>query len=186
MRYASVILTLCLLGSAGCQEQTSAPPPASEQPRATVPAGGFALKSTAFAAGQALPAQYTGDGADQSPPLAWENVPAGTVELALIVEAPDAPDGDFVHWVVYGIAPGTTSLAEGAKEAGLTQGRNDFGQTGYGGPAPPPGKAHQYRFRLMALDAKTGLGPKADKQALREAVKGHVIAEAELVGTYQR
>ncbi|MBU0607501.1 MAG: YbhB/YbcL family Raf kinase inhibitor-like protein [Armatimonadetes bacterium] len=149
---------------------------------------GFTITSTAFADGQPIPAKYTGDSADLSPPLAWEGAPKSTVELALICADPDAPNGDFVHWVAYGIPPDMTALKEGVgpTEAGVTQGRNDFGRPGYRGPAPPRGKAHHYHFRLMALDAKTGLGANADKQALRGAVKGHVLAEAELTGTYQR
>ena len=148
----------------------------------------FALKSAVFADGHAIPTVYTGDGADQSPSLSWENVPAGTAELALIVEDPDAPNGDFVHWVVYGIPPamGTLQQGVGLAQVGPMQGRNDFGKPGYKGPAPPPGQVHHYHFRLMALDQPLGLGPNADKQALRKAVKGHIVAEAELVGTYRR
>lgn len=149
---------------------------------------GFRLTSSAFTDGQPIPRQHTGDGADASPPLAWENLPAGTAELALIVEDRDAPNGDFVHWVACAIPPTMTGLREGIVpgETGLVQGRNDFGKPGYRGPGPPPGKLHHHRFRLMALDQPTGLGANADKNQLRQAVKGHILAEAELVGTYQR
>ena len=149
---------------------------------------GFTLRSAAFADGQLMPAQYTGDGADVSPPLAWDNLPRGTVELALIVEDPDAPTHDFVHWVVYGMPLSLTDLTEGvtAQAPGFEQGLNDFGSQGYRGPAPPRGKMHHYHFRLMALDAPAQLGQYADKKALRAAVRGHIIAEAELVGTYRR
>ena len=148
----------------------------------------FVLTSSAFTDGQALPRDHAADGADDSPPLAWANVPAGAVELALILEDPDAPNGDFVHWVVYAIPPSMPELRQGVspQEPGFTQGRNDFGHVGYRGPGPPPGKVHHYRFRLMALDQATGLGADADKRALRAAVQGHVIAEAQLVGTYER
>ncbi len=188
MRHTFIMMGLWLIGTCGCR-QPAAPVAATDPAIPTQAkegsAMGFTVTSTAFADGQPIPAKYTGDGADVSPPLAWEGAPKSTVELALICEDPDAPDRDFVHWVAYGMAPGTASLAEGAT-AGLTAGRNDFGTTGYKGPAPPRGKAHHYRFRLMALDAKTGLGAGADKQALRDAVKGHVLAEADLIGTYQR
>jgi Raf kinase inhibitor-like YbhB/YbcL family protein len=148
----------------------------------------FLLTSSAFDDGQPIPRDHTGDGADESPPLSWVNTPQGTVELALICEDPDAPNGDFVHWVVYGMPAGITALKRGVspQEPGFTQGRNDFGRVGYRGPAPPPGKVHHYHFRLMALDQATGLGPNADKRALRDAVRGHILAEAKLTGTYQR
>jgi len=187
MRTACVFLTLCLIGIVGCHR--AATPPAAEQDGAEKRVVGrpisFTLHSSAFGDGQPIPKQYTGNGADVSPPLEWTDAPKSTVEFALICEDPDAPNGDFVHWVAYGLPASATSLAEGVK-AGLTQGRNDFGATGYKGPAPPPGKTHHYHFRLMALSQKLTLGPGADKQALRQAVKPHVIAEAELIGTYQR
>lgn len=191
MKPTPILLAFCLLGACGCR-QPSAPAAAREQARATQ-AGqgstmGLSLASTAFADGQAIPAQHTGDGADQSPPLAWTGVPPGAVELALICEDRDAPTGDFVHWLVYNLPPTTTALKPGVKptEPGFTQGRNDFSQAGYRGPAPPPGKVHHYRFRLLALDTRSGLGANADKRQLRAAAKGHIIAETELVGTYQR
>jgi Raf kinase inhibitor-like YbhB/YbcL family protein len=161
-------------------------PTATGTPKPARRASGFTLTSPAFADGQAIPSQYTGAGADVSPPLEWTGAPKSTAEFALVCEDPDAPDGDFVHWVVFGLPPETTSLAEGFRASGLTQGRNDFGQAGYKGPAPPPGRLHHYRFRLMALDTPSGLKPNADKRALRAAVRGHVLAEAEWVGTYRR
>jgi len=176
----------------GCQKPT--PPPAAPSAPA-IPAQleegkhmDFVLKSSAFTDGQAMPRDYTGDGADDSPPLTWGNVPPGTVELALIVEDPDAPNGDFVHWVAFGMSASMTALKQGVspQEPGFVQGRNDFGHVGYRGPALPPGKVHHYHFRLMALDRATGLSPNADKGALRQAVRGHIIAEAKLSGTYQR
>ena len=194
------IIALLILGLGGCQKPTPPDPPSS-QPASPTQVDAkqvegthmdFVLKSTTFDSGSPIPVGYTGDGADISPRLSWENVPVGAAELALIVEDPDAPNGDFVHWVVYSIPPGMNSLDEGlpaahkAERATVMQGRNDFGQLGYKGPAPPAGKPHHYHFRLMALDRKLGLGPNADKAALRRAVQGHVMAEAELVGTYER
>jgi Raf kinase inhibitor-like YbhB/YbcL family protein len=148
----------------------------------------FALKSEAFTDGQPLPANYTGDGADVSPPLSWDKPPDGTVELALICEDSDAPGGNFVHWVAWGLPATTTSLKEGVKpsDPGVKQGRNDFGATGYKGPAPPKGKVHHYRFRLLALSQKLALTAGADKTALRQATQEHVLGEGVLVGTYQR
>ena len=149
--------------------------------------------STAFTNGGTIPVKHTCDGENLSPALEWGELPAGTRSLALIVEDPDAPTGDFVHWVVYGLPPTMKGLAEGLptvdrpdKAVAFGQGRNDFGRTGYRGPAPPPGRVHHYLFRLRALDQPLNLGPKADKAAVREAVQGHVLGEAILTGTYRR
>lgn len=153
----------------------------------------FTLTSRSIQDGQPIREQYTADGEDMSPQLAWQNVPEGAVELALMVEDPDAPGGDFVHWVVYNIPASMNGIDEGLPkghhpdtQVDFVQGRNDFGKVGYNGPAPPPGKVHHYHFRLMALDKKLDLPANADKGDLRQAVRGHVIAETELVGTYQR
>lgn len=153
----------------------------------------FTLTSSAFEDGRPIPAEYTGDGADSSPPLAWQNVPEGTAELALIVEDPDAPRGDFVHWVIFNIPPSLNGLDAGLpteahpdQQVPIIQGRNDFARTGYMGPAPPPGKVHHYHFRLLALSKPSGLETNADKGAFREATRHITLAEAELVGTYQR
>jgi hypothetical protein len=149
------------------------------------------LSSSAFQEGQALPVRFTGDGADVSPPLAWSNAPAGTQSFALICDDPDAPVGDWVHWVIYDIPATVSSLAEGvATQADLPglgrQGRNDFRKYGYGGPTPPPGKAHRYVFTLYALDGKTGLIPGASKKDLLRVMERHILAEARLTATYQR
>lgn len=149
------------------------------------------LTSTAFEAGAGIPERYTCDGADLSPPLKWIGVPEATKGLALICDDPDAPLKTWVHWVVYGIPPGATELAEGVpgKETlpdGSRQGRNDFGRKSYGGPCPPRGKPHRYFFKLYALDAELDLEPGARKKDLEKAMKGHVLARGELVGTYRR
>lgn len=153
----------------------------------------FTLTSSAFDNGRPIPAEYTGDGEDNSPPLAWQNVPEGAAELALIVEDPDAPRGDFVHWVIFNIPPSLNGLDAGLpteghpdQQAPIIQGRNDAGRTGYMGPAPPPGKVHHYHFRLLALSKPSGLQTNADKGDFREATRHITLAEAELVGTYQR
>ncbi len=154
----------------------------------------FAITSTAFAANGAIPALYTCEGRDLSPPLAWSGVPADTKSLALIVDDPDAPDPaapkmTWVHWVLYDIPPTATGLAEGIRPAALPAGtreaRNDFGRTSYGGPCPPIGR-HRYFFKLYALDAALpALGP-ANKASVEQAMDGHVLAQATLMGTYQK
>jgi Raf kinase inhibitor-like YbhB/YbcL family protein len=151
----------------------------------------FALTSTAFQAGAEIPRKYTCDGEDVSPPLRWQNAPAGTQAFALIVDDPDAPGGPWVHWVIYDLPATTTELAEASVKTdtlanGAKQGTNDFRNVGYGGPCPPPGPAHRYYFKLYALDAPTHLKPRATKQQVLDALKGHVLGEAELMGHRKR
>jgi Raf kinase inhibitor-like YbhB/YbcL family protein len=145
----------------------------------------FALESTAFENARAIPSRHTCDGEDVSPPLGWTNLPEGTRSLALVVEDPDAPSGVFTHWLAWGLDPQTDGLGEG--ETAPSEGRNDFGGTGYGGPCPPAGHGrHRYLFRLYALDAKLELGSGAAKADLERAFEGHVLTAADLVGTYER
>ncbi|MGB9601248.1 MAG: YbhB/YbcL family Raf kinase inhibitor-like protein [Limisphaerales bacterium] len=149
------------------------------------------LKSSAFANGQPIPVKYTGQGKDISPPLEWSDAPAGTKSFAIISDDPDAPVGVWVHWVIYDIPANVTKLDENVptKETlptGAKQGINDFGNVGYGGPMPPPGKPHRYFFKLYALDTVLNLKPRASKQQLLRAMQGHILAQAELMGTYQR
>jgi Raf kinase inhibitor-like YbhB/YbcL family protein len=152
------------------------------------------LTSSALSDGSPIPKKHTGDGGDVSPPLAWEGAPAATKEFALVVDDPDAPTPQpWVHWVLYRIPAGTSSLPEGAsRSSGLpgVEGKNSWktGNTlGYRGPAPPPGHGvHHYHFRLYALDTTLTLPPRMDKEAVLGAIKGHILAEAELVGTYER
>jgi len=146
----------------------------------------FTLTSPAFRDGQAIPEQYTADGRNVPPPLAWGDPPAGTRAFALVCEDPDAPRGTFTHWVVANLPAETRELGGAALPGGATQGANDFGQVGYGGPAPPPGKPHHYVFRLLALDRPLDLPAGATKDQVRQAAKGHVLAEGRLVGTYGR
>jgi Raf kinase inhibitor-like YbhB/YbcL family protein len=151
----------------------------------------FTLRSAAFAEGGSVPKSYTCDGADQSPPLSWTDVPAGTKSLALIVEDPDAPSGTFVHWVLFNLPADTSELSAGTSHQtilanGARQGRNDFRRVGYGGPCPPRGSTHRYIFRLLALDAPLDLTPGATASEVRSAATGHIIGQAELMGTYGR
>ena len=151
----------------------------------------FVLISPAFANGAPIPAKYTADGEDVSPPLSWTAPPAGTKMLALLCDDPDAPVGEWSHWVLYDIPATETNLVERLPTTDIVlmsgaQGRNDFGKIGYGGPAPPKGKVHHYRFTLFAVDAASGLPPRAAKKHVLKAIEGHVLAKAELVGTYKR
>ena len=148
------------------------------------------IRTDAFAPGAPIPAKYTCSGDDVSPALSWSGVPQSAKALALIVDDPDAPSGTFVHWVVYNLPPRTTHLDEAvnkgaAMPGGGAQGRNDFGRDGYGGPCPPPGAPHHYRFRLFALNSQ--IAPQAPTgQAVEQAMEGHIIATAEMMGTFQR
>jgi len=139
----------------------------------------FRLTSPDLTPGGFIPAQFTADGANVPPHLEIAGVPQGTRSLALIVEDPDAPSGDFTHWIAWNIPPGAKSL-RGEKVA---EGANDFGRTGYGGPQPPSG-THRYFFRLSALDTVLQLQTGATRKELDAAIKGHVIATAELMGRY--
>jgi Raf kinase inhibitor-like YbhB/YbcL family protein len=149
------------------------------------------LTSMAFADGEPIPMRYTCDGADVSPPLQWSEVAPGTKSFALICDDPDAPVGTWVHWVIYGLPATTRELPEmvAATETlpdGAKQGLNDFRRVGYGGPCPPPGRPHRYFFKLYALDAGLALNARASKPDLLRAMAGHILAEAQLMGTYQR
>ncbi|MFQ5887136.1 MAG: YbhB/YbcL family Raf kinase inhibitor-like protein [Candidatus Hydrothermarchaeales archaeon] len=152
---------------------------------------GFTLTSEGFEDGGDIPARYTCDGEDVSPPLSWGDPPEGTVSLALIMDDPDAPFGTFSHWVLFNIPVGTRALPEGVSKDevlsdGSVQGRTDFGDTGYGGPCPPPGKPHTYRFILYALDEDLDLGPGATREDVLRAIEGHVLDRADLEGRYGR
>ena len=151
----------------------------------------FSLTSTAFNEGQSIPAKYTGDGVDTSPPLAWTDPPSGTVSLALICEDPDAPVGTWTHWVLFNMPANLRKLDEGVSKEetladGSRQGKNDFKKIGYGGPAPPKGKPHRYYFKLYALDAKLDLPAGSSRKQLIAAMQGHILGEGQLMGTYQR
>jgi Raf kinase inhibitor-like YbhB/YbcL family protein len=149
------------------------------------------LQSPDFAPDQEIPRRFTGEGEDVAPALRWAGIPGGAKSLALIVEDPDAPDPahpkmTFVHWVVYDIAIGAEGLPrDGRLPRGAIAGRNDFGNARYGGPMPPVGR-HRYFFRLFALDTLLGNQGQLSKDELLEQMDGHVLAKAELVGTYEK
>ncbi len=144
------------------------------------------LTSPSFQNGGAIPKAFTCDGGNRSPALAWSGVPAGAKSLVLICDDPDAPAGDWVHWILYALDPRSKGLGENEALEGPTPGKNSWGKSAWGGPCPPPGKPHRYYFRLYALDASLRLKPGADKAAVEAAMKGHVLAQAELMGTYGR
>ncbi len=149
------------------------------------------LSSPAIAPGAPIASGFACTGADRSPELAWSGAPKSTVTFALIVEDPDAPGGTFIHWVAYNIPASATSLPAGLPQnaeipGGGTNGMNSFDHIGYNGPCPPPGKTHRYRFHLFALDSALSVGERADAAAIELAIKGHVVAEAELTGTFKR
>ena len=152
------------------------------------------ITSSAFAPNGSIPALYTCEGKDLSPPLAFGGLPAGTKSLALIVDDPDAPDPAapkmiWVHWVLYNIPAATPGLPEAVKAtalpAGTREGQNDWGRTGYGGPCPPVGR-HRYFHKLYALDVVLPPLARPDRSALEKAMQGHILGRAELIGTYQK
>jgi Raf kinase inhibitor-like YbhB/YbcL family protein len=146
----------------------------------------FEISSPAFAQGETIPVKYTCDGADVSPPLRWDEPPAGTGSLALIADDPDAPVGTWVHWVVFNLPADARELPEQATLPGGSQdGTNSWGRTGYGGPCPPSG-THRYFFKLYALDTTLDLAVGASKEELLQAMEGHILAQTELMGTYSR
>lgn len=149
------------------------------------------LKSSAFAPGGYIPRQYTGEGKDISPPLFWTDAPAGVESFVLICDDPDAPISTWVHWVIYNIPAQNNALPENipVKESlsdGSKQGINDFRKSGYGGPMPPPGKAHRYFFKLYALNTRLDLPPGLRKSEVLKRIEDRIIGQAELMGLYKR
>lgn len=179
----NVLLAAALLGgplAAGGANQSHPPNVMSIQ-----------ITSTAFAEGQPIPEKYSCQGEDISPPLKWTNAPASTRSFVLIADDPDAPMGTWVHWVLYDLPATTNALPEDVARTqyiagNARQGLNDFHRLGYGGPCPPPGKLHRYFFKLYALDRMPDLKPGATKKDVESTMKGHILAEGQLMGTYQR
>ena len=199
----TVLLIVSWFALSGCDSDESSPgsdvpsqpdkEPVQERKGDTSMA--FTITSSAFGAGAAVPVRHTGDGDDVSPALIFANAPEGTKEFALICDDPDAPTPQpWVHWVIYKIPTGTEQLHEAIKtSASLTQpasalqGVNSWDSIGYRGPAPPHGHGvHHYHFKLYALDTPLNVKSGLDKQALLPTMKGHILAETELIGTYQR
>jgi Raf kinase inhibitor-like YbhB/YbcL family protein len=147
------------------------------------PEGTMELSSAAFEDMAEIPVDYTCNGKDLLPPLSVSGVPEGTVSLAFVMDDPDAPGGTWDHWILWNVAPDTTDVAEGREPEGVS-GRNDFGNTGYGGPCPPA--RHTYRFKVYALDAELDLAPGSSKKQLEAAMKGHILDQALLRGQYEQ
>jgi Raf kinase inhibitor-like YbhB/YbcL family protein len=148
------------------------------------------LKSSVFTTGEMIPKKYTCDGQDVSPPLSWTDMPRGAKSFALIVDDPDAPRGTWVHWVAWNIPPSPSALEEDVPKrdslpTGLKQGTTDFRKVGYGGPCPPSG-THRYFFKLYALDSALNLPSTTTKKDLEQAMQGHILQQAELIGKYSR
>lgn len=149
------------------------------------------LASTAFSEGQPIPSRHAYDHQDISPDLQWSGVPSSAKSLMLICDDPDAPAGTWVHWTLYDLTPSLSGIHEDQPKTptldiGAKQGMNDFKRLGYDGPAPPPGKPHHYYFKLYALDIRPDLKPGLTKKDLLQVMNGHVMAQGELMGTYQR
>jgi hypothetical protein len=189
--HAGAIIVLVMLGGCNGRSEGPAGPPKQE--------GGtpmnITVTSNAFPQNQPVPRRHTEDGEDLSPALTWSGVPAGTRELALIMDDPDAPTPQpWVHWVLYKLPPGTMRLPEGVPRSerlnepgGALQGKNTWKTIGYRGPAPPTGHGiHHYHFKVYALDTAVDDGPGLTKAELLAKMKGHILAEGELIGTYQR
>jgi hypothetical protein len=182
-RPTSSVLLASVLGLTACAARSEA-----------AALGSLVLQSPAFAAKAAIPSRFTCEGVDVSPPLRWMGVPEGTQSLVLIVDDPDAPDPahpkrTWVHWLLYNIPATTKELLEGASAGqlppGTLQGRNDWKRSEYGGPCPPIGR-HRYFFKLYALDQMLDGLHDPDKAALLAAMEGHILAQGELIGTYQK
>ncbi|MEW6723007.1 MAG: YbhB/YbcL family Raf kinase inhibitor-like protein [Candidatus Micrarchaeota archaeon] len=146
------------------------------------------LESGAFRMGSAIPKKYACEGENTSPPLNFSDIPPKTKSLALVCDDPDAPMGTFVHWVLWNIRPDMKGIGEGeSAKVFCVEGSNDFGRAGYGGPCPPRGHGpHRYFFKLYALDSMLSLNPGATEAELENAMKGHILEKAELMGTYER
>ncbi len=195
-KWWTLVSLLVLLVGCGRGPRKSPPPPpaklSARESRAAREQPAFRLSSSAFTNDQQLPTTYTADGDGISPPLAWTAPPEGTKELALIMFDPDAPSGVFYHWSLYGLDPQTQGLPEGLpktdilRDPAALQGLNSAEKVGYYPPNPPRGKVHHYIFRMYALKSPTGLEARATPDDVVKAVDGRVLAQAELVGTYQR
>jgi Raf kinase inhibitor-like YbhB/YbcL family protein len=186
-RYRLALLAGTLVILAACTRsagQDARGPSTTASSSRQAPASTMTVTSPAFAAGAAIPVRYTCKGDNLSPPLRWSAPPAGTAELALVVDDPDAPGGTFVHWVLSGIPARQTQLGEGELPAPARQARNSAG-SGYAGPCPPSGPAHHYRFTVYALGRPAGVERDDDPQRAIAAIQAAAIAQGQLVGTFQ-
>lgn len=178
-----IILAVGLAGGCAKVKENSQDKSAGEQ--LTVNFKTMRLISPQFANNQFIPSKYTCDGQDVNPPLLISNVPAGTKSLVLIVDDPDAPRGDWVHWLVWNIRPETAEIKENSLPGQSVAGLTDFGSNGWGGPCPPAG-VHHYQFKLYALDNMLDIETSAQKNDLEKAMQGHILEQTVLVGLYER
>ena len=181
--FASLILCGC---ASSPKSLPTATPPAQSADNKT----GFKLTSVAFQEGQPIPRPYSCDGVNISPPLEWSGVPKTAKTVAIIADDPDAPAGTWTHWVLYNLPADNIGLVENVPatenlKAGGFQGKNDFAKVGYGGPCPPSG-THRYFFRIYAADGELSLKAGATRTELEKALEGHVVGQAQLMGTYHR
>ena len=180
IRYLTLLASVGILAFiAGCKLDTPAPEPEGGNHMAII------ISSSTFKEGEKIPRIYTCDDQNVSPPLAWTGVPTDTVSLALVMDDPDAPSGNWVHWVLYNLPPELNSLEQG-KSGGGTEGKNDSGKIGYGGPCPPRGSNHRYFIKIYALDTQLDLKAGATKAQMENAMKGHILAQGQLMGRYGR
>ena len=177
----SIMLCAVMAGAWTTMAKVMMPPEANKK---------MALSSSAFKDGESIPADYTCDGKNISPPLAWTGVPENAQSLVLIVDDPDAPNGVWTHWIVFDMPPDalnlTEAFAKSPSAAATKQGRNDFKQASYGGPCPPAGKTHRYFFKIFALDTKLNLPAGASRSDVDAAMMKHVLSSGQLMGTYHR
>lgn len=176
------LLTACSTGYEQRFTQPKMPHPTKAGPITTI---NMQLTSQAFKNNEKIPAKYTCNGQNISPPLKFDQIPENTQTLALIVDDPDAPSGTWVHWIIFNIDPKTTEISENSSPKTATQGTNSFGKAAYGGACPPSG-THRYFFKLYALDTKLTLDQTAKKPDLEAAIQSHALAYAELIGLYSR
>jgi Raf kinase inhibitor-like YbhB/YbcL family protein len=177
-------LLLLILSAVSCHACKSGGPHPAPPPG--VKAAALTVTSKSFASGGTIPVDLTCDGANRSPQITWSAPPQGTKAFALIADDPDAPSGDFTHWVLFNVPADALSFAEGADptQLGATAGVNGFGQPGYGGPCPPKYEIHHYVFQVYALDSKIDAPAGATREVVESAISGHVLGEGSLVGTF--
>ncbi len=189
LRIVTLLLLVLFLCSCRNERQSNSTQSNAQPSPAKTEVKKMEIKSSAFQEGGMIPKQYTCDGQNVSPPLEWSGVPQEARSLVLIADDPDAPDGTFTHWVVFNMPATTKSLSEnvarGTIEGAGRQGKNDFSKNGYGGPCPPSG-THRYFFKLYALNANLALDDGATKSQVEAAMDGHILAQGELMGKYQK
>jgi Raf kinase inhibitor-like YbhB/YbcL family protein len=191
MRTRNLAITILLsLALPGCRTGPRPLPPQPQAQQSPDQKSEIKVTSVAFQQGQPIPRQYTCAGINISPPLEWSGVPKTAKTIAIVADDPDAPGGDWVHWVLYNVPAENIGFVENVPvsetlKAGGFQGKNDFGKIGYGGPCPPSG-THRYFFKLYAVDAELPLKAGATRAELEKALEGHVVAQAQLMGTYSR